>query len=224
MAEKFTASLKKLFFHPKKFFDSVEKDKDYSKIMFFYVKMTIISVVISFICSLIILSVQNKLMGVFSLITSGIFNIGIAFAIPFIVSFIVQIGVWIFRGKQGYFNTYKAVTYPLAIILIYGILSTLIASIIGLANPVSITQDQLTSNPELILQEQGFIASMIVSIIIFLVSLIHSLCVQVIGVARFQKRSKLRAFLAIIIIPLVLIIIGILVMSYMVKQLIAAGI
>jgi hypothetical protein len=225
MAEKFTASLKKLFFHPKKFFDSVEKDRNYSKIMFFYVKASVIAAIVSLVCSLILLSFQNKLAGagVFSLITSAVIGVGMAFLIPFIASFIVHIGVWIFRGKQGYFNTYKVIAYSLAIALIYGIFSTIIVSIIGITNPVSISQESLAANPALIFQEKGYIASIAVSLIIFLVSLIHSLAVQVIGISRFQKMSKLRAFFAIIIIPLVLLIIGISIIINYINQLAASA-
>ncbi len=226
MAEKFLPSLKKLFFHPTKFFSSVEKDKDYSKVMFFYVKMTVVATIVSFVCSLILLSVQNKIAGagIFNLLTSGIVSIGFAFLIPFIISFIVHIGVLIFKGRKGYFSTYKSITYPLTITLIYGIFSTIIVNIIGITSPVSISQEQLTTNPELILQEPGFIASMVIAFIILLISLIHSLTVQVIGIAKFQKMSKLRAFFAIIVIPLILIIIGIIFLYYYTQSLMSAGV
>lgn len=222
---KFFSSLKKLFFHPKKFLDDVEKDKDYSKIMFFYVKASILAAIVSFICSLVILSSQNSLAisGVFSLLLNSIVSIGLAFLIPFIISFITHVGVWIFKGKQGYFNTYKATAYSITIVLIYGILSTIIISITGITNPVSITQEQLTLNPELIFQETGYVASLVISLIILLVSLIHSLAVQIMGIAKFQKMSKLKAFFAIIIMPLILTIIGLTVMSYIIKQLIATA-
>lgn len=221
--ESYLSRVKKILFQPSSFFKSVEQDTDYSKIMFFYVKMAIAAAIVSLICSLIVLSVQNNLAGagILSLIINGIISIGLAFLVPFVASFIVQIGVWIFRGKQGYYNTYKAVTYPLTIVLIYGILSTIIVSIIGIALPSSLTQDQLTSNPALIFQETGFLVSLIVALGILLISLIHTLCIQVVGVARFQKMSKLRAFFSIILIPLIIIIIVFIILFSLAKQLAA---
>lgn len=215
MVEKFTSRLKKLFFHPKKFFDSVEKDKDYSKIIFFYVKIVVFSAVLSLIFSLINSGISA--VTIFNTVTILITNIGLAFLIPFVAAGITHLGVLIFRGRQKYFNTYKPVAYTLAIASVYSILSSVINFIVTLASPVDITA--LSANPELMLQNQTVIISLIVFLVIFLISFIHVLIAQVIGISKFQKISKLRAFFAVILIPLIILILAIILVAYAINNL-----
>ncbi|MFH1710947.1 MAG: YIP1 family protein [Nanoarchaeota archaeon] len=216
----YLSNLKKLFFHPKQFFKSVEKDKDYSKIMFFYVKIIIISSIIGIIASAIILGIQNSLtfLGIVGLITNSIVSIGLAFLVPFVIAGIVHLGVLIFRGKQGYYNTYKPIAYSLAIVAVYSIISTIVSAILSIINPVN---NLSTTDPLLLLQNPNVIAVMAVTFTILIISLIHSLIVQVIGISKFQKISRLKAFAAIILVTLVLVIIVVLIMAFVMSQLAA---
>jgi len=216
----YTSNLKKLFFHPKQFFNSVEKDKDYSSIMFFYVKIIIISSIVGIISSSVILGIQNTLtvLGVIGLITNAAVSIGLSFLVPFILAGIIHLGVMVFRGKQRFYNTYKPMTYSLAIVAIYSIISTVISTILSIINPVN---NLSTTDPLLILQNPNVIAVMAVSFTILTISLIHSLIVQVIGISKFQKISKLRAFLAIVLVMIILAIIVILIMGFIISQIIA---
>ena len=202
MGERYLSKAKKLLFHPSQFYKSIEPDKAYSKAMFFYVNTIIISVVISIIASLIVSSITGTLTAssFFSSIAGYIMNIGLAFLIPFVAAGITHLGVLMFRGKQGYQNSYKIVAYSFAIMGIYGMLSTIVLNIVALIAPITAT------DPALMIQDPNFIKSMIVFGIIALISIIHSLAFQVGGISKFQKMSKLRAFFAIIIIPLILFI------------------
>ena len=209
--------LKKLFFHPAHFFSSVEKDKDYSKIMFFYVKMMIISSIISLISSITLLIVQNNLkLAIFaSLILGAAVSIGLAFLVPFVIAGIIHLGVLIFRGKQGYYNTYKPIAYSLVITVIYTVISTIVSLILNLIHPITNTAD--LTNPALLLQDKNVILMLAIYLTILVLSLIHSLIFQAIGVSKFQKISKLRAFFAIILTVIIVIIIAILIMAVIIS-------
>lgn len=202
--ERYMKKLNSLFFHPKRFFSEVEKEKSYSDILFFYVEIAIFSIILESIFSIILLALKGNLSAsnLLDLIISFIIGLGMAFAITFIISFIVHLGVLIFRGKQGYFNTYKPVAYSLAIGVIYGIISIIILGMLGLVIPI----EEIT-DPAQIYVSKGFIISMITYGVIMLISIIHVLYAQVISLSKFQKISRLRAFSSIILIPLIILII-----------------
>jgi hypothetical protein len=213
----YMSRLNQLFFHPRKFIDSIENDKDYMKIMFFYVKIAIFSLILDFIFSTLILSYRGMLtlQNFLPLITSVVFSVGFAFAATFVISFVTHIGVLIFRGKNGYFNTYKPVSYSMVISSIYGILTIVVTSLLGLIYPVNISVADVTQ----IYTSTEFQITMIASFIILAVSLIHMLYFQIIGLSRFHKISKLRAFFSAILIPLVLIILVVIFMIWLYSQL-----
>lgn len=218
MAEKILSSLNNLFFHPKRFFKSVEGDKNYSKAMFFYVKVVIITTIINFILTIVILAAQKQLTipPILYNILISIINIGIAFLIPFILTAITHLGVLIFRGKQKYFNTYKAVAYTPAIVLIYSLLSTIIYVIVNFIHPITLADtSQMTAEAAVqIFQDKSFLSLMVFTTVLLFASLIHSLLIQVIGISKFQKMSKLRAFLSAVIIPLILFIVYIIILVW----------
>ena len=199
------SKLKKLFFHPKSFFSEVEKEKNYSKIMFFYVKVYIAMLIINLAFSFFSLMLKNNLnlTNSASLIYSFIIGVGLAFVLPFVYSAIIHLGVLIFKGKQKYFNTYKPLTYALVIGIIYNIISIIISFLISIIFPVNAS----SISPDLLLKDTNFIISQIISLIIMIVALIHILHTATIGILKFQKLSKLKAFLSIILIPIILIII-----------------
>ncbi|MBU3913494.1 MAG: YIP1 family protein [Nanoarchaeota archaeon] len=218
----YLSELKKLFFHPKQFFSSVDKDKDYSKIMFFYVKIAIISAILSIIVSLIVLIIQNNLtlLDSISLVINAAIGIGMAFLIPFIIAALVHLGVLIFRGRQGYYNTYKPITYSLVIAAVYGVILTAISAILSMLTPIS--QVDMT-DPTLLLQNKNILISIAITLTILTLSFIHSLVVQVIGVSKFQKMSKIRAFFSIILIPIIIAILVLIIGSYIFSILSASG-
>ena len=215
MAGKYLSNLKKLFFHPSHFFKSIEQETSYSGAMFFYVKITLISVVISLIISIssLISSSASSTQSFVNSFINAVTTVGLAFIIPFAVSGVAQLGVWIFRGKQGYINTYKAMSYPLAITVIYGIITMIILLIKNAIMPISIPAD--VQDYATLFSDKNFVSSMIISVVILAISMIHMLVAQVIGLSKFQKISKLKSFFAIILIPLILgIIAAILLVKY----------
>jgi len=190
--EGYFSKLANLFFHPNDFLKSIDKEKDYQPIMFFYVKTFIIVGIIGLLTSMLVLSDLFSLTsGLFNLVTGIIFS----FALPFVYGGVIHLGVLIFGGKQAYFNTYKAVTYGSVIGLLYNLLISPLGGFLSL-------QTLSTQNFVLLLSSPAFIFL----IALFLVQLVHSLYFFTIGLSKFQKISKARAFLSAIIVPAVLII------------------
>ena len=202
--------LKLLFFHPDEFFISVKNEKKYFPILIYYAIIYIAFVLIVNLISLpaIIIGIYKGANAALSMLTliiipfSIIFGAIYAFVVPFIGSAVTHLGVLIFRGKNGFFNTFKPVTYAMIIPLIYGLVASIIFDIVRILfymfNINSIYNYTATTMNSLDLVLIIFV------FIIVLVLVIHSVIAQVKGISLFQKLSKLRAFLAIIIIPLIL--------------------
>jgi len=213
--ERYTKRLESLLFKPDKFISSIEKEKDYSKPLFFYIKIAVFSIILEIVLSLAILAVRKTLdSSAVNLLSSAIFSLVLAFALPFLLALIVHLGVLILRGKQGFFNTYKPIAYSLPITASYGILSLIIITILAVTIPASsplLSGDPSNLDITQIFANKGFLISMIISLGISIISIIHSLYFQVKALSNFQKISKLRAFFSIILIPLVLLIIIVLI-------------
>jgi len=201
--------LKNLFWHPKDFLNSVSDEKKYSKILFFYVKIAVIAIVLNFIFAVVRLCLAPEVQ-TFSFLVSLVFTIflailsvGFAFATPFVASAVAHLGILVFRGRQGYFNTYKPISFSTAIGEIYQIIIVLFSVVVFF----------IFGN--LALESMGSFGSFwIISAIyfvLFLISVFHVLYAEIIGVSKYQKISKLRAFLGIIFVPLILLILGIII-------------
>ena len=194
--------LTNLFFHPSKFFKSVEKEKDYWPILLYLLTVNSIVVliaaivlVISFYTGSLAKDLPSQVILISPIIILIITFVFLAFAVvfgslagPFISSGINHLGVMIFGGKNGFFNTFKPTTYAMGISSLYGIISFVIFSISGLISPLS------------------SIIGTILNIVIIIIGAIHAIYAQVIGISKFQNMSGGRAFLGIIIISLILFV------------------
>jgi len=208
----YCSRLKKLFYHPKMFFKDVEKEKGYSGIMFFYVLIAAFALIIKFMLDSLVgaytLQGVALVTGVVQFFLALIFGIGLAFAVPYIVSVIAHLGVLIFRGKQGYFNTYKPAVYSSAVSQVYAA----IVAFVGLVFTLLFFKGAFDIQ-NIVWNAQSIVyVSLIIAIEV--ISFIHVLCIQVIGISKYQKMSKLRAFFSAVIIPGILIIIIALILAY----------
>lgn len=210
--------LKQLFFHPKEFFKTVENEKEYSKILFFYIKIALISIILNLLISIVIILVRpsgtSTAVAVLQQFFSAILYLGWwAILWPFLLSGLIYLGILIVGGKKGYLNTFKPTTYALSITIVYGILSVIIMGIIALVAPAN------TLDPADILKNPAVIVSMVIALLISLISFIHFVIAQIIGASKFQEISKLKAFLALlaagIIIALIVILISVLFGTYL---------
>ncbi|MFC1768499.1 YIP1 family protein [Nanoarchaeota archaeon] len=193
-----------ILFQPKKFFNSVKKEVDYWPIIFFYVVIFAIAQVIETISALPSLmnlpSGEEKVISIVMLIVVLFFSIAFAFLVPFIYSGLIHAGVYIFGGRKGFFNTFKPITYAAIIGIIYSAISSIIIGVYSIFYPFQ----NLDANPFEIFTGSNLTFHLIIPLIIGLISFVHSLIVEVIGVSKFQSFTYSRALLAVIIIPLIL--------------------
>lgn len=204
--ERFYNKLGRLFFHPKKFFDEVEKEKSYSGIIFFYVKVSLVLIVVQLltnVATLLITSGSELVIGIFNSIISSLINLGLAFFVPFIYAVVIHLGVLIFKGKKGFFNTYKPIAYTLSIQSIYSLIALVIVWPIAMINASSISSLPIE---ESLWQNSGFVTVMVLYGLITLISIINLFYTGTIGISKLQKISKLRAFLAIIVMCIIVLI------------------
>ena len=196
---------KLLFKKPKEFFPTVQEEVDYWTVLKFYVIFGISGGIISLLFTLPLIS---KFPGV-SIVSNLISTITAPFIVPFIVAFIIHISVLIFGGRQGYFNTFKPITYATAIGVIYSVVGAVISGIGYLVSPIGNITD-ITSLAQI--QQPMVIA--ILAGLVGLASMIHMLIASVMGVMFYQKMTKVRAILAVVVIPtgisvLIIILFGI---------------
>lgn len=208
-------NLKELFFHPTKFLNSIENQKNYEPILRGFIVLYLFYFIISSIQVLIF----NGFDTVF-IIRSLLNTILLSIACPFIISGVTHLGVILFKGKEKFFNTFKPVTYALMISLIYSFIIIILFTIIKLTMPFNttmLTTIQPDSDPALVAQiysdffaQKGAIISIIVTIILFVIMTIHELFFMIKGIGKFQKLSKIKAGLAIIIPWVILLVIFVL--------------
>ncbi|HJX05814.1 MAG TPA: YIP1 family protein [Candidatus Nanoarchaeia archaeon] len=210
--------LGKLFFKPSTFFKGVANEQNYFPILIFFVIVSAIAYIINWILTVIQAfstpeATSAAVLGVIFGFFGVAFSVGLSFAIPFVTAGIVHLGVMIYGGKKGYFNTFKPETYAMVVGMIYGIIFYIANFILWIVQPFQITEAAATSLTSIL--NSIPVSYYVVNILIFIISLIHTLCVEVIGISKFQEMGKGRSFLAIItpriilflviVIPLILL-------------------
>lgn len=213
----FFSKLNFLFFHPRKFMESKEvaAENRYWPILWFFVLLYIISTIISIILGIIIIDETalqeftalgfNESMYIIFLIGGSILSVALSFGLPFGGVAIIHLGILMFGGKQGYFNTFKPVVYASVIALIYGIIQNILGSIIKLSFSIpSNVESFIELDPTASI---GLIIASIVGAAITITMLIHSLYAEIWGLSIFHKISKWKSFWGMIIIPLILAVI-----------------
>jgi len=169
-----------LFFEPKVFFKSVTKEKKYFPILLFFVLFYVLGEFISTVFSIPILLSTGGVAAVATAFFGIVFIAIIAFALPFITSGLVHLGVLLVHGKNGFFNTFKPVTYASAIGVFYTIVSSIIISILNSFGPVS---------------------NIVVGIIFGIATFIHIIYAETVGIAYFHKLSTGKALISVLLFP-----------------------
>lgn len=209
--------LKMLFFHPTAFFEGVAGEASYWTPLIFYAVIFLIVQVISTIISAIRdwSTMANSAAGAFAVVTFfviSIFSIGFAalFACggPFITAGLSHLGVMAFKGKNGYFNTYKPTTYAYVIGTIYGLFILIANNLLKIYQPLNIVPD-ITSFIDIFRMIP--VSYYIVFGIIGLISMIHTISAEVIGISKFQSISKGKAFLAVMVPQVIMMLIAVII-------------
>ncbi|MBN2459161.1 YIP1 family protein [Candidatus Woesearchaeota archaeon] len=206
--------LKKLFFSPKAFFEGVAGEKEYFPPLIYFVIILVIAQFTSVLLSIpsALQQPTGGLAVVFSFFGIAV-AAGIGFAIPFISSGINHLGVLIFGGRKGYYNTFKPTTYAMVIGVVYGFFINIANFILSIVQPLELPATPPASFSGMIsLIPVSYLA---VNAVLYLASMVHTLYTQVIGISRYQGISKLRAFLAIMLMMLIMaLIIGVVMLLF----------
>lgn len=209
----FFNKIKKMFFKPATFFGSVEKENRYTHIINTLLIIYVVYFILFTLSDLIIGGIGASGKDYFIKVMTGFVSIVVAAIIsPFIWAGIVHVGVLVFKGKEKYLQTFKPVTYALAIGIIYSIIGVIIAFVLQLIIPVD--SSMLQSLDPNVIDPQAMINAYqayysqpvpIVLLVISVISLIHQFIFMFNGLAKFQKLSKKRAAWAIIL-PIIVVI------------------
>ena len=200
---------------PDKFLDSIEKESRYQPILRTFVILYLVYFILMFI---ITIAVAKDSMNIYQIIQSFLYAIIISAIIPFLASGFVYLGVRIFKGKQGFFNVFKPITYALMIFIFYMLIIFLFAVIIPF-NPL--TADSLSSAS----QEQAmqiwkdYISQpgAIIYLILNIASLIHVFIFSIKGISKFQKMTKSKSAFALILSAIIAFVVIVLltIISYL---------
>jgi len=203
--EGYFSRLGHLFSHPKKFLDSAAGEKKYSKILFFYVFIAVIAIVFDAVLAFIRAYYNPGDMTLAAnlgfIALSVLFSIGLAFVSPFVISFIIHLGVLVFGGKKGYFNTFKPITYSAAISEIYQVF-LVILGVIAFFTVGDLVFNGITA------VSPGLLAVTVLYFLVLVISLIHVLYAEIIGISKFQAMPKGKAFLSIVFVPVIILVLG----------------
>jgi hypothetical protein len=207
-----------LFFHPNKFLESIENDKEYWPILRVYLIITIISFIVSLTVQTFVLNLSGT---IWQVLWGLILAIIIATIWSFAISGLCYLGAKLLKSKGEYFNIFKPVTYGLVILVIYGMISTILIGFFPIDNSILMkiqeVQDVTVVNN---LYKQFFSQTgVIIYLLIFLISLVHWFIFSFTGIAKFHKISKGKAVGAIIVSLIGLIIVAFLISLLSLKAL-----
>jgi len=191
--------IRMIFFEPSVFFKSVRNEKRYLPILMYFAVAYILSSLVSLIFEFrdIKAGASGRFEGmIFGLIAVFmlIFVVIIAFAAPFIGAGISHLGIMIVGGAGRFFDTFKASTYASVLSPLYAI----ILEIIGYLNPFNLNAPVWAD----LWNTYTFLW-----ITIAIASAIHIFYIECVGLSMYHKISKIRALVAILLIPIAMLVI-----------------
>lgn len=207
----FFSKIKNIYFKPTQFLKSVEGEKQFMPIL----RILVLSYILySFVASIIsLISGDINIAGLF---VNLLFALIYAVVFVFACSGIAHLGVLIFKGKQGYLNTFKPIAYALIIGIIYSFIALIFMFIVPFE---AFNTEAFEALQDLEAKQQmvsDFVAQpgVMISLIISLISFVHMFVFAIKGISKFQKITKSKAGFALIIsgilFAVVFILIGLL--------------
>jgi hypothetical protein len=183
-----------LLLDPAKFARNIDKERGYWNVLKVFVIFYMVILLARLILSILVTvrsggSVESSLV-----MSSLIAGVVAAFLVPFFWSALTHLGVLIFGGRGGFFKTFKVATYSWILILIYGFVIPLIVSLLLLIKPLLATSQPFTS------------AFGVAMLVVSLAGFVHVVIAETIGLAYLHKMTRIKAFLAAILIPLIIMV------------------
>ena len=183
-----------LLLDPAKFARNIDKERGYWNVLKVFVIFYMVILLARLILSILVTvrsggSVESSLV-----MSSLIAGVVAAFLVPFFWSALTHLGVLIFGGRGGFFNTFKVATYSWILMLVYGFVIPLIVSLLLLIKPLLATSQPFTS------------AFGVAMLVVSLAGFVHVVIAETIGLAYLHKMTRIKAFLAAILIPLIIMV------------------
>ena len=213
--------IKNVFTNPTEFFKSVDKEKDIKTPLLTFGLFNVFSVFLTALLVLYLFAISEVSAFVYVVtIMSFIMSAAFGFVTPFIGAAIIFLGLLIVGVRKiDFVKVFKVVAYAGTITIMYSIVSLLIQipfyltfpdMLVSQYNAMDIESDaaqfdsfiQIFDSSEVTSAEVLFNLSMI---LVFIISFIHALIIEVKGISLYNQISKLRAFFGIMMIPLILI-------------------
>lgn len=193
--------IKEVLSKPKDFFTKIQKEKGIKNTFLYYL---IFSVITTFLSILYFYRAFSRMDMPIELTSGLIFWTMIVFYILillfslvsiFVVSGIIHLFVLLMKGKEGFYQTFKAI--------IYGGTPHYLLSII--LSPISIGVFPKFAGMKQPTPE--YFAWSIPVFILGLIAIVYTIYLEVIGIKKLHKLSTFRAFAAVLLLPLALAIV-----------------
>jgi len=191
---KYFEAMKQILTNPTQFFEAVAEEQSYVRPWMMFSISYVVIALISFALNAVIYATQNSILYVITASLSLFISVALGFALPFIAAGLSHLGLLMFGARQGFFNTFKPMTYTGLIYIVYMIPATIIGAVVGIVGIYS--EVSIFVMPIFAFLNYG----------IMILAIIHVLIVDTIGVAKFQQISYVRSFFGIVLIPFILLI------------------
>lgn len=191
--------LKKIFFSPREFFNSISNENDFLQPWLIVVIASVIYYVIIQLLSITKTFLVNPSLGMFSIMFAFlglVIFVPVMLAAPFIGAGVVYLGALILGVRDTFIKTFKVMCYGGIVGLIYN----LIIQLLSLPSSIVVPENAGIFTPSMLLFT-GLI------VIIALAGLVHQFYIEIHGLSLYFNISKIRAFFSIILIPLAFLII-----------------
>lgn len=197
------AKLELLFVSPGRFFSSMKHEKTYIQPLLSFAILYVLYAFFANILFLVFRAAEGMLASALVVFPGRlILDTMAAFALPFFASALVHLGLVFLQKDVKFFHTFRAVTYSGVIVIVYLFfmqLLNLIFLIIGINKHLP----------------QGILAFIYGGIIVllFLIAIVHHLTAEITGLAMYHNITQIKAFLGIILVPLILSILGAIILA-----------
>ena len=210
-------SVKKMYLNSDSFFKDVE-DKSLIEVLRFFAIFYLIFFAISIIISLIgaKLGIHTGIINFKLILGNFIGFVSISAITVFLIPAFIYLILKLLRVKKGYISSFKPLAYGFVLIKGYLIIMLIVSFILQLIFPIDLSllsSMQTTQDPEIartmlreFFSQTNSIITITLHLIIYLAAIIHGLIFIVKGLSKFNKISKGKSVISIILASIVLLV------------------
>ena len=215
----FHNTLKNMYLHPTNFFKEKEQENSYQILLRTFVLFYIFYLLIVSIIGLILKQI-NLIQFLTNFVVGVVFSVFLIFVFSGMMHFILILTA----TKGSYFNTYKASIYTLIIWVFYSIILSIISIFLPfdtLGFQLFLTNIAGQGYTEIIKASLTFLKDNLQSLLSIIISLVfytHIIVFGIMALKYFQKLSKIKASVIVILTTILLFLAQVLVISYIVSK------